>query len=273
MSDPTSIFQNSPNGQTPSGETNAPASNGAPPQANQLDTMLASIRNENGEQKYRTVEDAIKALAHSQSYIPQLRTELDSTKAALAAAQAERDRIAELERTVQQLTQNNSPAATPPAGLSEEQVALLVTKTLTQTQQAQIQKENLNSVVEAVKKSFGDKAEEVFYSKAKELGMSVEEVNALAAKTPKAVLTLLGVSTAPEMNRSAPSSGLNSNAFQGNPAGTIGINTKPIMLGSTTDELRQEGAASRKMVEELHAMGLDTYALTDPKMYRKYFGK
>ena len=271
MSDPTSIFPSNP--QPPADSQQAPASNGAPAQANPLDTMLASIRNEQGEQKYRTVEDAIKALAHSQSYIPQLRTELDSTKAALAAAQAERERIAELERTVQQLTQNNSPAATPPAGLSEEQIASLVTRTLTQNQQAEVQRNNLASVVEAVKQSFGDKAEEVFYSKAKELGMSAEEVNTLAAKTPKAVLTLLGVNAVPNVNRSVPSAGVNSNAFQGNPAGTIGINTKPIMLGSTTEELRQEGAAARKMVDDLHAMGMDTYALTDPKMYRKYFGK
>lgn len=271
MSDPASIFPSNP--QSPADPINAPASNGAPAQNNPLDTMLASIRNEQGEQKYRTVEDAIKALAHSQSYIPQLRTELDSTKAALAAAQAEKDRIAELERTVLQLTQNNSPAATPPAGLSEEQIASLVTRTLTQNQQAEIQKNNLASVVNAVKETFGDKAEEVFYSKAKELGMSAEEVNALAAKTPKAVLTLLGVSAVPNTNRNAPSAGLNSNAFQGNPAGTIGINTKPIMLGSTTEELRQEGAAARKMVDDLHSMGMDTYALTDPKMYRKYFGK
>jgi hypothetical protein len=44
------------------------------------------------------------------------------------------------------------------------------------------------------------------------------------------------------------------------------------MNGASDHEVREESLASKKMVEEVHSQGLEMYDLTDPKVYKKYFG-
>ena len=171
MSDPTNSIspnQNIPAPQDPNNcGSNTP--NGGSP--DQLVTLLAQIKNDRGEQKYKSVEDALNALKHSQDYIPQLSDKLRQQEQELAEAKAAAAKITQLEQTLLQLTQNNTPpAATPPvpAGLSKEEIAELVSNTLTAKQTEAVAKENLSKVVSTLTQSFGDKAEEVFYGKAKE---------------------------------------------------------------------------------------------------------
>lgn len=262
-----SIFGENQNSST---QTQQPNSNGQPSQNEQLATLLASVKNENGEQKYRTVEDALKALQHSQTYIPELKNSLTQTQAQLQEAQAQAAKITELEKALDALTQNNRSQEITPQGLSEEQIADLVTRTLSKSQQQAVAKENHTKVVSIMAAQFGDKAEALFYGKAQELGMSKEEINALAAKAPQAALKLLGVDAAANTNKGVPST-FNSAAFQPSPESTIKANKQSVLMGASSDEVINESRASRKMVEELHAAGLTTYDLSDPKVYKKYF--
>lgn len=269
MPDQSIFGENQNSGTNP---PNQPNSNGQPSQSDPLATLLASVKNENGEQKYKTIEDALKALQHSQSYIPELRQTLQQKEAELAEAKAKADKIAELERTLDALTQNqNSSVNTSPQGLSEEQIADLVVKTLKQTATAQTQKENLNSVVSIMKKQFGDKAEEMFYGKAQEVGLGKDEINQIAAKSPQAALKLLGLSSSQEMNGGTPKASFNGAAFQPNPESEIRKNPKSVLMGASTEEVMQEVARARRMVDELTEQGLSTYDLADPKVFRKYF--
>lgn len=272
MSD-QNIFGENQNPATQPQNNGAPG-NGAPtPQSDQLGNLLGMIKNERGEQKYKTVEEALNALAHSQAYIPQLKAELDATKNSLSEAEAAKAKIQELEQTVLRLTQNNTPNVDQPVGLSEEDIAALVTKTLQRNQEAAIQKQNLDSVVNKVREVHGEKAAEFFYGKAKELGLSQEQINSLAASSPQAALSLLGVGTANIPNRSAPNTSINTSAFQPRQDTFVTVNTEGVMGGATTHQIRQESDKARKMVEELHSAGMSTYDLTDPKVYRKYFYK
>lgn len=274
MSDPTSIFENNQNQATQPNQNNGGASN--PPNGNQsnpLADLLGSIKNDRGETKYKTVEDALNALKHSQDYIPQLSDKLRQQEQELAEAKAAAAKITELENTLKALTQNaNNQQSSPPApaGLSAEEIANLVNQTLTQKQQADLAKANIGTVVSAVTKAFGDKSEEVFYGKAKELGMSVEDINALASRTPTAALKLLGLDSA---KPSAPYSGggINTSGFQPTQETFVGKNAKPTLIGATSSDLRQESVNSRKMVDELHSQGLTVHDLTDPKLYFKHF--
>lgn len=274
MSDQTSIF-NSQDGSsvTPNTPNNGQGSNLPGSQnADLVTTLLGSIKNEKGEQKYKSLEDALVALQHSQTYIPQLTAKLTEREQELANAKKEADKIAELERSLQALTQMNSGGSDTQSqpNLSEESIAAIVSKTLTRTQQESLQQQNLQTVITSMKTVYGDKAEEVFYGKAKDLGMTVQEFNALAAKTPKAVLDLIGVKSAPA-GSGLPQSSVNSGGFTPNQQSFIGRNKVPTLIGATSQDLMSEAKAARDMVAELHAQGKSVHDLTDPKVYMKMF--
>lgn len=251
-----------------------PGDAGTSPNANSsdLDTMLGSIKNERGEPKYKTVADALKALGHAQQYIPELKSKEQELEQKLNDALTKLSKMDELERTVLELTQRkpDAPADKPAAGITAEQVAELVRNTLNETNTQAAQAANLATVTTAVRQKFGDKAEESFYAKAKELGISSAEFNAMAAKNPKVVLKLIGADVSPQETRQSAS--FNTSGFQPTPSSNIGRNTRPVMTGATSQDFQEEAAASRAMVEELHASGRSVYDLTDPKVFFKTFG-
>jgi len=244
---------------------------------NSFADLLGSIKNERGEPKYKDVQTALDALKHSQDFIPQLKTEKEQLEIKLANLQKEVERLSTVEDTVTKLTSGQSQQATQtPTGLSAEEVANLVTQTLSQRETKATQDANLKVVVSQLQESFGKDAEVNFYSKAKELGMSVEEMNTLAAKSPQAVFKILGIEKKQEIGTTRSTStkpSINTAGYQPQNESLLGRNKKPVILGASTEELHMERDNSNKLVEELHNQGLSTYDLTDPKTYFKYFGK
>lgn len=267
---PNDIFSNN-------SDTNpnpAPVNNGANVPANEeLANLLASIKNERGEPKYRDLPEALKGLANAQEFIPSLRTELSQKDAELAQLRNENLRLKTVEETVLALTQQREKPNDPPVnqGLTAEQIAELVNKSLTQRESQASQKVNLQTVVSTLQQSFGADAGKVFYEKGAELGMSVEEMNALAAKSPKAVLTMFGVSADGKKPVSVTQGSYNSSAFEPKADSYIGRNTKSVMSGATTEDFQMENDNARKMVDELHAQGLTVQDLVSPKAYQQFF--
>lgn len=262
----TPVVENKAVEQTPASTANT----------NAYTDLLKQIVNEKGEQKYSTIEDALVGLKHAQDFIPKLKEEKRKEEEELEMLRKEMQRLAYLEDTVTQLTekQKESHTQTTPT-LTEADIATLVQQTLTKTQQAELQKRNISTVVEKITAQFGDQAEKVFYEKANEMGMTVEEMNALAAKTPKAVLTMLGVSDAGAHKQpkfSPTSSSVNTTALAPKPNSLIGKSQKNIMVGATTRDVMEESANARGLVEELHSQGMSINDLTNPKVYFKLFG-
>lgn len=268
MADQASIFESSNQPVTPAQPGAGTPTSQAP---DELTTMLMSIKNENGEPKYRTLQDAIVALKHSQEYIPQLKLTLSQREQELETARREAARVAEVERSLEELTQSKNTPATPGSGLTEENIADLVTKTITRREQEAVRKANLKTVVDAVGSKFGTEAEKMFYGKAKELGLSVQEFNEFAAKSPTAVLALLDVRVDTRSALSPTQSSVNTAGLQPNPNSNISSNQRSVMLGATTQDVIEESRAAGKMVEELHAQGKSMQDLTDPKTYFKMF--
>lgn len=279
MSDQTSIFGNTnnqatqPNQNTPTGGNPV----GAQPDANQVATLLSSIKNERGEQKYASLEDALNGLKHAQEFIPSLRQQTAEKDAEIERLRVQAERAAELERTLASLT--NQPAAkqeTPAPALDESALAEIVNRQLTQREQQALALQNINSVKETLQSVFGADAETKFYGAAKEMGMSVEEINALAAKSPKAVFNMLGVkqqsANKPNQPLITPSS-VNSAAYAPTPESFIGRNPKPVIVGATTQDINESMQRAKKMAQELEAKGMSVHDLTNPKVYAQYFGK
>lgn len=264
----TSIFP----GNTPEGNKQP---EGDAPSGGDLTTLLGQIKNERGEPKYKSVEEALKALQHSQEYIPQLTTKIAGMETELNAAKAGLSKVEELERTVLQLTQKTSSSPDPaPQAITPEKIAEIVETALTVRQTKEQASKNLNSVVTAVAAKHGDKAEEVFYGKAKELGISRAEFNEMAAKSPAAVLSLLGLTggTPSGLTQPKPQT-FNTDGFQATPDTKVKRADKSSLYGATTQEVHQESENAKKLVEEIHAQGMTMHDLTNPKVYFQRFGK
>lgn len=260
-----SIFENNTQQVTPATTTNQPAP------TDDLQDLLSQIKNENGEPKYKSVRDALVGLSHAQSFIQTLRTEKSQVEQERDSLKTTAEKVAELEKFVQQLTQREQQQTPAPQGLSEEAVARLVESTLTKKQQDDVAKQNLASVVNVVSKEFGDKAEEVFYAKAQEIGLSRAEINALAARTPQAALKLIGVTQTTSSSVSPNKTTVNTTSFEPTAQTYIGRNTKKLEVGATASELMEETLASRKMVDELAQKGMSINDLTKPSNYFKFF--
>ena len=272
MSDQNSIFENKDNQGQPPQTNNAP-NGGGNVNNDALTTLLSNIKNERGEQKYKTVEAALEALQHAQNYIPTLKNTSQELEQKLQEALEKAAKVEALERTVQQLAQSVTSVqdTTGKNVIDEGTIAELVNRTLTKTQVETQQKLNLSEVVQAFQKTFGEKAEETFYTKGAELGMSKEQLNGLAKSNPKVVLKLFGISSDAPTQTTAPAS-VNTNGFNKSADSYINKNKKSVLTGATTQEVMLEREASKRMVEELTANGLSINDLTNPKTFFKHLG-
>lgn len=233
MADQPNVFDNGAPAPTPPANTTPPSN---PPDT--YANLLGAIRNEQGVQKYDSVEKALEALKHSQEYIPSLKTELEKKEEELAELRAAKDRFENLEAIVQRLTANEPPpAGTPPAvrGLDEQAVSELVKKTLTETEMTRKANENLNKVQEVLVDKFKDKAADVVKQKAAELGVSTKDLEELAKKSPTLTLQLFNTKTGDAV--SPTSSDLNS-PLRTTPPPPVGAPEKSLLSGASSKDVR-----------------------------------
>lgn len=244
---------------------------------NELDTILASIVNDKGEPKYKNHSEALKALKHSQEFIPHLRQEKEQSDKKLQELEEQINGFKGLEEVVHKLTQKQAEPDTKGKQFDEEAIKQLINSTLTAKQQETVAKQNISATVKALQNKFGEKASQVFYAQGEELGLSAEEMNALAAKSPGAVLRMFGMngSDAHKQSTQAPSqTKINTQALPTNQRQSmIGRETELPKLGSTHRDMMAQMERARAMLEELNESGVTVDDLTDPKNYFKLFNK
>lgn len=173
--------------------------------------LLASITSTDGRQKYNDVESALKSLPHANEHISKLEQEMDQLREELEKRASAEEVLARLESKTQEKSESPSTNTVDLA-----QIEQMVDSRLTARQTAELQAKNVADVTSKVAEVFGDKAEEVFYATAKEAGLSMEQVNNLAATAPAAVLKLMGVGGKPSGMPAKTSSSVNTEAFVGN---------------------------------------------------------
>lgn len=171
-------------------------------------TLPDSVKDLVGDgKKYATVEKALEALAHSQNHIAKLEQEARERAAQLESAVS----VEKLHETVQELLAKERETHVP-AAVDEAALSGLLDRALTQREQAALAQKNQDAVVTALRNKFGDKAQEVYEGKAKELGVSVADLNAMARKSSAAVLTYFDVKAAPGIP-ARPGSSVNTDAI------------------------------------------------------------
>lgn len=217
-----------------------------------LQDLLASIKNEQGQPKYKDIPTALGALNHSQAFIDQLKAEKQQQEAELARLKAELDKRAAVEDVVSRLAQGTSNAGTTNTEvLTPEQIAAIVTKQLEADRMRTTQVTNLQTVNQTLIQRFGDKAGEVLSNKAKELGITVQQIGQLAEQSPQAVLAYFPVA----QQQPATSSGLNTSAFQGAPSSTdIPAPSKSMLSGASSKDQAAYMAEIRKAIHDKYGV-------------------
>lgn len=161
--------------------------------------------------KYKTTEEALKALPHAQSHIQKLEEEARSMKEELSRRKAVEEVLAEFKATP-----NSQSMETPSAQLDEAKLAQLVEQVVEKKKAVEVAKANTSNVVSKMVEKFGDKAEQEFIRVAAENGMTVPFLNSLAARAPEAVLKLAGITMEKELYPNKTNSTVNTQAFNNN---------------------------------------------------------
>ena len=239
-----------------------------------FDTILAGIKNPNGEQKYNSVNDALYALRQSQEYIPTLTTKLTEKDQEIADLRKKLEGVETLRETVEQLTRNQEQKKTSTNSLDEEQIANIVGNQITALERSRSAQANQREVVQTLADKFGDKAKDVFYEKANSLGLSPEDLESLSARSPQAVKALFNIETSTQKSSTkSPMQSTTTSVATGNPSSLIGRETHKLPLGASSHDYAILQDRAKQMVTELEQAGMSIHDMTDPKTYFKYFSK
>ena len=152
------------------------------PNTDQTD-LLAVIKNERGEQKFKSVEDLIKGYNTSQEFIGTLKDEKTAVETSLQESSAKVKSQEQLEELLKTKTETTTLEAVPEGMKAED-----VVKILEQREVQKVADANVILVRDAVKGAKGDMNELV-----KDAGLSPEIAQQLAQSSPEALLKLLGV--------------------------------------------------------------------------------
>jgi hypothetical protein len=160
--------------------------------------------------KYSSPEDALKALPHAQQHIETLEREMAELREQLVKSKTAEEILEEINKKP---TEQVAEPQFDPNQLDE-----LIESKLTAKEQQAVQQKNVSDVVNTFVQEYGDKAkaEEIYVQKAADLGISVDQINSLAAKSPKAVYELFGLSSKPESAPQKIQSNINSEAVTNN---------------------------------------------------------
>ena len=162
-----------------------------PTQQNPLaaDDKIAQLVGEG--KKYANEQEALKALVFAQEHISHLEGEMAGLRSDLDKRLGAEEILTKLnaqEGATQEPLGDSTPASSEmKSGLTEDDVFAVVNK-IKAEEVAQANKSEANDYVI---KTFGDKAKETVANRASELGMSLDQLQAIAEKSPTAFKALI----------------------------------------------------------------------------------
>ena len=237
------IFNKGQESQDQSAQQNAaadPAASQAAPDAAFADQLM-KIRNEKGEPKYASVNDALIALQNAQSHIATLEQENAQYRDQVTQSKTIEDIMATLDGTNQNDQNDNSESS-----VSTENIKNLVEGVISQRERQMLETQNINTVASKLGEMFQDKAEEKYISMAKEKGLSVEQMNTLASVSPKAVLDMFSSYQKGTSTKNVTSS-VNTDGFsQQKPAPEV----KSVMYGASTKDVLAQWRNTGELVQQ-----------------------
>src|SRR3990167_677025 len=184
------------------------------------DTVLAARIEEN---KKKGVDELAKGKAHGDQFIEFLKEQNAAMKAELDKALDEANKRKSAEAVLEELKtrQSNKDVAEnteepTSSSLNSETIKSLVKESISEEHRKAAFQANVQIVDSAVKEKYGDKAKEFVANKAKELGLSIEELGGLAAKSPSGFFNLVGMGVVEQKTLAPSKSTINPNAILSN---------------------------------------------------------
>lgn len=187
-------------------------------QNNEQDNPLESLVGEG--KKFDSVESLAKGKLEADRYIEELKQKLEG----LEDTNSKLDNLLEkVGKSGESTSQNSTPAAnrensgepvsTSTNALDTDSVEALVEQKIRERVAEDTKQTNLNTVRQNLEQKYGGNAPTIVQEKARELGMDMAELDALAANNPKAFLTLVDGGSTNTNENSLFKSSVNSDAF------------------------------------------------------------
>lgn len=151
---------------------------------------------------WKDPEVLAKGKIEADGYIKELEGQLSNMREDLSKQDYAKDLLEQLQNkaadpiNAKNAMPNNDTGGTSEGNtnpsLSEEDLKSLVERTLTERDKDSVVKQNLNLVNEEMEKSYGTDASTKIQDKAKELGLTIERMQEIAAESPNAFFNLIG---------------------------------------------------------------------------------
>lgn len=186
--------------QQPQGQSQEPQAQATTTE--QQESYLAKLVAAKGE-NWKDPEVLAKGKLEADGYIKNLEDQLKQLREDLGKQEYSKQLLDQLQNKATQPARVNTEAANINNGgtvtegntqpqVSEEILKSLVEQTLTQRDKENTVKQNLSVVDEELQKAYGTEAPVVIQNKAKELGVTVQRLQELAAESPTAFFNLIG---------------------------------------------------------------------------------
>ena len=163
--------------------------------------------------KYASAEDALRSVPHAQEHIKTLEAEMAQMKEELSKRKTTQELLDEIKSGVQPVENT-----TQEVGLNQDNIMELVNKTLQQNEQKKTAQANASQVAASFNEKYGSNAEAVYNSLAKDLNLTPQKLNELAATSPNLVLRLADLEPNVKTNVSRSSGSVNTEALAQNKA-------------------------------------------------------
>jgi len=144
--------------------------------------------------KYKSVDDALKALPHAQTHIQKLEDENRQIREELQKRRTAEELLDEMRKV------STPQQATPGVEADPEVLSHIVEQVMQKRELQNVAKQNTNSVVNKFTELYGDKAESMYVSLASKTGLSVQDLHNLSQRSPQAVFKLAGIDSAKPHN-------------------------------------------------------------------------
>lgn len=155
-----------------------------------------------GENKsYKSAEDLAKGKVNADEHIKTLEDKLDELREELDKRLSVEDAIKKVQEERQVLPTGLAPtSAQEPSSLKEDDLIDLIRGVTQKDKDREAAQKNRDEVATKLVEVYGDssKANEAVKQRAIEIGLSVQDLEALAMRSPKAFLTQMGLDVTPQ---------------------------------------------------------------------------
>lgn len=171
------------------------------------------------KEKFPTAdEELIRSKVDSDLYIKTLEKQKDELRADYLKSQEEIQKGKALEALIDRLNQKENPPALPnqpvietpqPKGLDEASLETWYEN----KKRTELENENFRTVQSKLQERFGTRAGEYLAEQAQSLGLTKEEVNSLAKKSPEAFYRTMGITQGQDLFNAPPRSDVRNDSF------------------------------------------------------------